>query len=92
MFRRIALQLQRERLVITLFWGAVALTVGVFLLKFLVTGFGIYGDGLGYFTPLRSLLFDGNLTVANEYQYYADTAGEFRREPRVFGPISEYGK
>ncbi|MEB3160752.1 MAG: hypothetical protein VKL20_04760, partial [Synechocystis sp.] len=74
------------------FWGAIAVTLAVFLLKFRVTGFGVFGDGLGYYTPLRSLLFDGNLRVDNEYQYYADTADQFRSSPRVFGPIPEYSK
>ncbi|QUS61679.1 hypothetical protein [Synechocystis sp. PCC 7338] len=71
---------------------AIAVTLGIFLLKFFVTGFGVYGDGLGYYTPLRSLLFDGNLRVDNEYRYYAETAGQFNSSPRVFGPIPEYSK
>ncbi len=68
------------------------MTLAIFLLKFTVTGFGVFGDGLGYYTPLRSLLFDGNLRVDNEYQYYADTAAQFNSSPRVFGPIPEYSK
>ena len=71
---------------------AIAVTLGIFLLKFFVTGFGVYGDGLGYYTPLRSLLFDGDLRVDNEYSYYAETAGQFNSSPRVFGPIPEYSK
>lgn len=74
------------------FWTAVAVTLAVFLLKFFVTGFGVYGDGLGYYTPLRSLLFDGNLRVDNEYSYYAETAAQFNSSPRVFGPVPEYSK
>ncbi|MEB3226910.1 MAG: hypothetical protein VKJ27_00865 [Synechocystis sp.] len=75
-----------------IFSMAIAVTVAIFLLKFVVTGFGVYGDGLGYYTPLRSLLFDGDLRVNNEYQYYADTAAQFRGSARVFGPIPEYSK
>lgn len=72
--------------------GAITITLSIFLLKFTVTGFGVFGDGLGYYTPLRSLLFDGDLRVDNEYQYYADTATQFSSSPRVFGPIPEYSK
>jgi hypothetical protein len=75
-----------------LFWGGVALTLGVFLLKFTITGFGVFGDGLGYYTPLRSLLFDGNLRVDNEYQYYAQAAVNFGGASRVPGPIPEFSK
>lgn len=75
-----------------LFWVGVALTLGVFLLKFAVTGFGVFGDGLGYYTPLRSLGFDGNLRVDNEYRYYAETAVHFRGASRVPGPIPEFSK
>jgi len=82
----------QERYLKWIFVGAIIATLAVFLLKFTVTGFGVFGDGLGYYTPLRSLLFDGNLRVDNEYQYYADTAAQFNSSPRVFGPIPEYSK
>ncbi|AIE75985.1 MULTISPECIES: hypothetical protein [unclassified Synechocystis] len=74
------------------FFLAIVITLAIFLLKFSVTGFGVYGDGLGYYTPLRSLLFDGDLRVDNEYSYYAETAEQFNSSPRVFGPIPEYSK
>ena len=84
--------IKQEKNIRYCFWTAVAVTLIIFILKFSVTGFGVYGDGLGYYTPLRSLLFDGNLRVDNEYGYYADTAGQFNSSPRVFGPIPEYSK
>lgn len=74
------------------FWVGVAITLGIFLLKFSLTGFGVFGDGLGYYTPLRSLLFDGNLRVDNEYAYYAQSASSFGGGLRVPGPIPEYSK
>jgi hypothetical protein len=78
--------------VYTCFAVAGALTLMVFGLKFAVTGFGVYGDGLGYYTPLRSLLFDGNLRVDNEYRYYAEATAQFGAGARVFGEIPEYSK
>ena len=52
-----------------IFGIAIALTVGIFLLNFVLVGFGVFGDGIGYYTPLRSLIFDGDLKVANEYEF-----------------------
>lgn len=92
MIRQLLHQLTKDNRLKWYFAMAIAVTVTIFLLKFTVTGFGVYGDGLGYYTPLRSLLFDGNLWVNNEYQYYADTATQFGGSPRVFGPIPEYSK
>ncbi len=81
-----------ETAVKRLFWLAVAVTLAIFLLKFSLSGFGVFGDGLGYYTPLRSLLFDGNLRVDNEYSYYAQSASNFGGGLRVPGPIPEYSK
>jgi hypothetical protein len=76
----------------TWFWWASAITVALFLLKFSVTGFGVYGDGLGYYTPLRSLLFDGDLRVDDEYRYYAESAEAFGAGARVFGEVPPFSK
>ncbi|MGL5032191.1 MAG: hypothetical protein ACRC6M_00125, partial [Microcystaceae cyanobacterium] len=75
-----------------LFIIGIIITLSIFLLKFCVTGFGVFGDGLGYYTSLRSLLFDGNLQVSNEYSYYAQSASNFGGGMRVPGPIPEYSK
>jgi hypothetical protein len=74
------------------FWLGVGITFGVFLLRFCLAGFGVFGDGLGYYTPLRSLLFDGDLRVGNEYAYYSQSASNFGGGMRVPGPIPEYSK
>ncbi|MGL5033957.1 MAG: hypothetical protein ACRC6M_09180, partial [Microcystaceae cyanobacterium] len=75
-----------------LFIIGIIISLSIFLLKFCVTGFGVFGDGLGYYTPLRSLLFDGNLQVSNEYSYYAQSSSNFGGGMRVPGPIPEYSK
>ena len=74
------------------FWLGVGITLSIFLLRFYLAGFGVFGDGLGYYTPLRSLLFDGDLRVANEYAYYSQSASNFGGGMRVPGPIPEYSK
>ena len=42
----------------------------VFLVRFHVIGFGVYGDGLGYFAYDRSLVFDHDLNFQNEFNYW----------------------
>jgi hypothetical protein len=81
-----------EKTIYRWFWVGVGITLAIFLLKFSLTGFGVFGDGLGYYTPLRSLIFDGNLRVDNEYRYYAQSASSFGGGLRVPGPIPEYSK
>ncbi len=75
-----------------LFWLGVGLTVGIFLLNFALVGFGVYGDGIGYYTPLRSLVFDGDLKITNEYEFLSRSASNFGGGVRVSGPIPEYSK
>lgn len=53
----------------------IVVILGIFLFKFFVIGFGVYGDGLGYYIFLRFLLFDGNFRVDNEYSYYVEIVG-----------------
>ncbi len=75
-----------------LFIGATLITLTIFLLKFCLTGFGIFGDGIGYYSPLRSLLFDGNLKVLNEHEFYSQSASIFGGAVRSGGEAVEYSK
>jgi len=70
-----------------------AATLAVFGMYFyLAGGVGVYSDGIGYYAPLRSIVFDGNLDVSNEYQYFAVTASKFSEEVRWPFPIPQYSK
>ncbi len=75
-----------------LFITASIITVGIFLLNFYLVGFGVFGDGLGYYTPLRSLIFDGDFRISDEYQYLANSASKFGGGLRVNNEIPEYSK
>ncbi len=75
-----------------LFWVGFAMTLGIFLLNFALVGFGVYGDGIGYYTPLRSLIFDGDLRIYNEYEYLSHSASNFGGGVRVDKAIPEYSK
>jgi hypothetical protein len=68
-------------------------TLAIFGVYFyLAGGIGIYSDGIGYYAPLRSIVFDGNLDVSNEYQYFAVTTSKFSGEVRWPFPIPQYSK
>jgi hypothetical protein len=74
------------------FWLAGIITVAIFLLNFYLVGFGVFGDGLGYYTPLRSLIFDGDFRIADEYEYLSNSASKFGGGLRVTTAIPEYSK
>ena len=78
----------------TIFAMAIAVTVTLFLVNFALVGFGVFGDGMGYYAPLRSLLFDGDLKVFNEYEAFSQTVSRFGGGIRVDlqKPIPEYSK
>ncbi len=57
--------------------GAFLVTLALFLANFAKVGLGVYGDGMGYYAPLRSLLFDGNLDVSEEYRHFSRTPGRW---------------
>jgi hypothetical protein len=59
---------------------------------YMAGGVGIYSDGIGYYAPLRSLVFDGNLDVSNEYQYFAVSVSRLSGEVRWPFPIPQYSK
>ena len=72
---------------------AAAATLAIFFANFYLRGFGVYGDGLGYFAPLRSICFDHNLVVTDEYQGFAATSSRFGGGNRWPHPIiPEYSK
>ena len=75
-----------------LFFLGTAITLLIFALNFYLVGFGVYGDGIGYYTPLRSLVFDGNLQVADEYEFLSQSASRFGGGIRVTVPIPEYSQ
>ncbi|MGK7933349.1 MAG: hypothetical protein AB4041_18215 [Microcystaceae cyanobacterium] len=68
------------------------ITVGIFLLNFYLVGFGVYGDGTGYYAPMRSLVFDGDFKVTNEYEFYANSASKFGGGVRTTYPLPDYSK
>lgn len=75
-----------------LLWVGIGLTLAIFLVNFYLVGFGVYGDGIGYYTPLRSLVFDGDLKISNEYEYLSHSASNFGGGVRVDKEIPEYSK
>lgn len=76
-----------------IFAAACVVTLAIFWVYFFMAGrVGIYSDGIGYYAPLRSLVFDGNLDVSNEYQYFATTVSRFSGEARWPSPIPQYSK
>ena len=75
-----------------LFLLGIAINLAIFLLNFILVGFGVYGDGIGYYTPLRSLIFDGDLRIANEYEYLSHSASNFGGGVRVDKGIPQYSK
>jgi hypothetical protein len=75
-----------------LFIIASIVTIAIFLLNFYLVGFGVFGDGLGYYTPLRSLIFDGDFRISDEYEYLANSASKFGGGLRVNDMIPEFSK
>jgi hypothetical protein len=59
---------------------------------YMAGGVGVYSDGIGYYAPLRSIVFDGDLDVSNEYQHFATTVSKFSGEARWPFPIPRYSK
>ncbi len=51
--------------------AAVALTAGILVITFAKTGFGVFGDGVGYYAPLRSLAFDRDWRIDDEVTRWA---------------------
>ncbi len=68
-------------------------TLAIFCAYFcLEGGEGVFSDGIGYYAPLRSLVFDGSLDVSKEYQYFATTTARLSGEARWPFPIPQYSK
>jgi hypothetical protein len=64
----------------------------VYLYFFHSGGVGVFSDGIGYYAPMRSLIFDGDLDVTNEYQHLARTTSKLSGESRWPFPIPQYSK
>ncbi|YAI81311.1 MAG: hypothetical protein ACQJCO_05615 [cyanobacterium endosymbiont of Rhopalodia sterrenbergii] len=85
-------QNRRNGWVKKLFWVGVFITLAIFLLNFTLIGFGVYGDGIGYYTSLRSLFFDGDLRIYDEYEYLSHSTSNFGGGARVDKAIPQYSK
>jgi len=55
-------------------------------------GSAVHGDGLGYFAPLRSVLFDGDLRIDDESEHYRGLTSRHSGRPRFSGPALAYSK
>ncbi|MDP8219408.1 MAG: hypothetical protein P9M03_11860 [Candidatus Theseobacter exili] len=75
-----------------IFFIAALITLLVFIGHFSLVRFGVFSDGLGYYAPLRSLFFDGNLNVSDEYTFYSQSASHFGGGIRWTYPIPQYSK
>ncbi len=60
----------------------------VYLVRFRLTGFGVYGDGLGYYAYDRSVFFDRDLNFSNEFSYWQKQYSLRFGEPRWSQPIT----
>ncbi len=68
--------------------GAFAL----FTVNFIRVGYGVYGDGVAYFVPLRSAVVDGDLVVSDEFAHYVDPAVERKEQARWRGGTPRHSK
>ncbi|MBI4067663.1 hypothetical protein HY407_04720 [Candidatus Gottesmanbacteria bacterium] len=55
-----------------LFILGILLSIIIFLFRFSYIGFGVWGDGLGYYVYTRSLYFDHDIDFHNEYNHYKE--------------------
>ena len=86
------MKINKTLLIQTIFLLSSVICLAVFLTHFSLVRFGIYSDGLGYFAPLRSLIFDKDLIVTNEYEYFASTSSYFGGGIRWTDPIPVHSK
>jgi len=63
------------------------LSLSVYIFRFQATGFGVYGDGLGYYSYDRSVFFDHDLNFSNEFNVwkhqYSKMFNQVRMSPSV---------
>ncbi|MCL5676133.1 MAG: hypothetical protein M1120_03340 [Patescibacteria group bacterium] len=55
----------------------------IYVIRFNYTGFGVYGDGLGYYAYDRSLVFDRDLNFQNEYRFWQNQHSKISGKPRL---------
>lgn len=60
----------------------------VFLARFHIIGFGVYGDGLGYLAYDRSLVFDHDLNFKNEFSFWQKQYSLVSHQPRWVSQIT----
>jgi len=63
------------------------LSAGIYLLHFLFTGYGIWGDGNGYYAYTHTLYFQRNLDFGPIYEYLSSFQGKKYIFSRVFWDI-----
>jgi hypothetical protein len=56
-----------------LYYGLFLLAVVIFLIHYAISGQAVYGDGIGYYSHLHSLVIDGDLDYTNEYKHIYDS-------------------
>ncbi|KKQ43380.1 MAG: hypothetical protein US60_C0003G0024 [Microgenomates group bacterium GW2011_GWC1_37_8] len=44
-------------------------SISIFLLHYIIAGQAVYGDGVGYYSYLHSIVIDGNIDTTNEYKH-----------------------
>ena len=85
-------RLLSRRGVAVLFAAAALVTLGLGAAHFVLLGFGVTGDGLGYYAPLRSAILDHDLVVSNEYEVFAETVSRFGGGSRWPHPLPLFSK
>lgn len=71
-----------DRQAIKYFLFLFVMAIAIFLWRFRITGFGIYGDGIGYYVYLRSVIFDRDLDFFNEFRYYQTSVSKLSGQTR----------
>lgn len=60
----------------------------LFLIHFHFVGFGVYGDGVGYYSYTHALFFHGNLDFHSEFKYYSNFTNHGQQLNRIFWDLS----
>lgn len=64
------------------------LSLLVYLFRFQTTGFGIYGDGLGYYSYDRSVFFDHDLNFQNEFNVWQHQYSKMFNQVRMLPSVT----
>ncbi len=63
------------------------LSILVYLFRFQTTGFGVYGDGLGYYSYDRSVFFDHDLNFNNEFSVWQHQYSKMFNQVRMLPSV-----